>query len=110
MIQFLDSLAKVISESLSKLDSIISLLFSVFIIVITVLGFVLVYIYKQMRSDSKAYAAERNSNFTSLISVHEKTSENIGKMAESMQSLSKNIELNSKVTENLSTLIITKLL
>lgn len=110
MIQFLDSLGSVVAQSLSKLDSIVSLLFAVFIIIIAVLGFVVVYIVKQMRADAKTYSAERSNNFASLISVHEKTNESLGLLAKNSQDLTKSIELNSKVTENLSNLIITKLL
>lgn len=110
MINFIESLSNVIAESLSKLDAVYTILFSVFIILIVVFGSVIIYIYKQMRADSKTHAVELNKNFTALISVHEKTNESINGMTSSVKSLDQNIAANTKATESLSNLIITKIL
>lgn len=99
----LTGISDVLIKGLSELNSINSILFCVFLILLIIAGFVIRYIYKNMRADSQEHAVQLNKNFESLIQVHKDN-------AHVLEKLATNVEHNNKLTENLSNLIINKLL
>ena len=68
--KFLTGISDLLIKGLSELNSVNSILFSVFLILLIVFGFVIRYIYKQNRSDQKIYAEDRKLSKEELISVY----------------------------------------